>query len=66
MKLIPRERYIKEKTLMEELEITEADLKNKSVAASVKDLENWNKKDTYKEAINVTKQLIKFYLERGF
>ena len=51
---------------MEELEITEADLKNKSVAASVKDLENWNKEDTYKEAINVTKQLIKLYLERGF
>ena len=30
------------------------------------DLENWKKEDTYKEAINVTKQLIKLYLERGF
>ena len=56
---IPKPFTFKEKTLMEELEITEADLKNKSVAASVKDLENWNKEDTYKEAINVTKQLIK-------
>ena len=62
----PKPFTFKEKTLMEELEITEADLKNKSVAASVKDLENWNKEDTYREAINVTKQLIKLYLERGF
>ena len=62
----PKPFTFKEKTLMEELEITEADLKNKSVAASVKDLENWKKEDTYKEAVNVTKQLIKLYLERGF
>ena len=55
----------KEKTLLEELELTEADLNNADIKKVVEDLENWGNKGTYAECFRITKELVGLYKERG-
>ena len=61
---IPKHFTFKEKTLLEELELTEGDLNNADIKKVVTDLENWENKETYTEALRITKKLAKLYKER--
>ena len=60
----PKPFTFKEKTLLEELELTEGDLNNDDIKKVVTDLENWKNKETYTEALRITKELAKLYKER--
>lgn len=60
----PKPFTFKEKTLLEELELTEGDLNNTDIKKVVTDLENWENKETYSEALRITKELAKLYKER--
>ena len=60
----PKPFVFKQKTLLEELELTEDDLNNEDIKKAVTELENWKNKETYTEALRITKELAKLYKER--